>query len=339
MKKIITILITLTLLCSYNCKQHSNQVAKVDYKEAQVSQTQPLAKNESYFIYEKWNKINESEEIYQNPGCVIQLKSYLDEAKNIGGKKIYVNNKEIDFIISDAYVFTPFIFVDGAEKILLIQEEDESGIYGYRLYYLDKEKYIKKEYLEIAPEKPLDVDKFIKFKNHAKSITAIILTDKYYDTKLDKIKPSKETLTISKTYIQENYSKDSFNNKVNINSLSFSGIWKAECTTNDHVSNILFYKKDEGELSIYYKTKLIVKMMVEVSSDNKSLKYIGTNIIGEGVDVKKITTLTKGDVLAKIDIINKNKISVNWLDIIKEKIFIKNLFGKENSIILSKCSE
>ncbi|MCQ9639728.1 hypothetical protein MP478_10005 [Chryseobacterium sp. WG14] len=168
--------------------------------------------------------------------------------------------------------------------------------------------------------------------SYTKGKTEKIIEKKDDSSRIDKIikdsLSSKEVFTVNA----------SFNND-QLNNFSFSGIWKAECTTNDHVSNILFYKKDEGDLSIYYKTKLIAKMMVEVSSDNKSLKYIGTNIIGEGVDIKKITTLTKGDVLAKIDIINEYKISVNWLDFIKEKIFIKNLFGKENSIILSKCSE
>ncbi|GEN67213.1 hypothetical protein CRH01_17810 [Chryseobacterium rhizosphaerae] len=79
------------------------------------------------------------------------------------------------------------------------------------------------------------------------------------------------------------------------------GIWKTKCNTDDHVSNILFYNKNEGELNMFNNTKLVSKMMVEISPDYKLIKYIGTNIIGEGVDVKKITSLTKGDVIAVIE--------------------------------------
>lgn len=199
MKKFITIVFTFTLLYSYHCKQYSNSAAQKENKTTiNPVNDEILLNNDSYFTYEKWSGINESKEIYQKSGLTLQLKNFLDESKNIGGKKIFVNDNEIDFIVTDASLFTPFIFFDGDEKILLIQEEDESGIYGYLLYYFNKEKFVQKAYLEIAPENKVEINKFIKFKNQPKDIIAIILTNSYYDTKLNKIKSSTDHLTISK---------------------------------------------------------------------------------------------------------------------------------------------
>lgn len=339
MKKFITIVFTFTLLYSCHCKQYSNSAAQKENKTINAVKGKILLNNDSYFIYEKWSSINESKEIYQKSGLTLQLKNFLDESKNIGGKKIFVNDNEIDFIVTDASVFTPFIFFDGDEKILLIQEEDESGIYGYWLYYFNKEKFVKKAYLEIAPENTVEINKFIKFKNQPKDIIAIILTNKYYDTKLNKIKSSTDHLTISKIPVQKKETTFGNRTQKENNKISFLGIWKTKCNTNDHVSNILFYNKSEGELNMYNNTKLVSKMMVEISSDQKLLKYVGTNIIGEGVDVKKITTLNKGDVIAKIEAINENKISIHWLGFEKEKLFIKNPFSQESSTTLTKCDE
>lgn len=340
MKKFITIVFTFTLLYSYHCKQYLNSVAQKENKTINAVKDQILLNNDSYFTYEKWSGINESKEIYQKSGLTLQLKSFLDESKNIGGKKIFVNDNEIDSIVTDAYAFTPFIFLDGDEKILLIQEEDESGIYGYWLYYFNKEKFVKKTYLEIAPENKVEISKFIKFKNQSKDILAIILTSKYYDTKLNKIKSSSDHLTISKIPVQKK-DETTFGNKTKkeTNKISFLGIWKAKCNNNDHISNVLFYNRSEGELNMYNNTKLVSKMMVEISSDQKLLKYVGTNIIGEGVNVKQITTLNKGDVIAKIEAINENKISIHWLGFEEEKLFIKNPFSQESTTILTKCNE
>ncbi|WP_153398088.1 hypothetical protein [Chryseobacterium vaccae] len=178
-----------------------NDTNKKDKKINKVNSDQPESQNNAYFIYEKWNTINKAEGIYQKNRLTLQLKSYLDESKNIGGKKMYINNKEIDFIVSDAYVLTPFIFTDGYENILLIQEEDESGIYGYRLYYFDKEKLVKKIILDVAPvEDTVEINKFITFKNGKQNIVPIILTNQYYDTELYTMKPSSNyRFVISKT--------------------------------------------------------------------------------------------------------------------------------------------
>lgn len=199
------LLYTLSFLCLFSCKkenhdtvQSSSGFSKVksvsdsaeDKRSSAKPANQATIKNDSYFTYKKWNTVNKSNETYEIPGFVTHLKSYLDETKNIGGKKVYVNNKEIDFNVTDAYVFTPFIFIDGQEKILLIQEEDESGVYGYSLYYFNKDQFIKKEYLDIAPENTLEINKFVKIKNEAQNLKVIILTDKYYDARLEEMKPS-----------------------------------------------------------------------------------------------------------------------------------------------------
>lgn len=161
-----------------------------DRKSSTKPAAQPAIKKDSYFTYKKWNIVDKSNETYEIPGFVTHLKSYLDETKNIGGKKVYVNNKEIDFNVTDAYVFTPFIFIHGQEKVLLIQEEDESGVYGYSLYYFNKDQFIKKEYLDIAPENTLEINKFVKIKNEAQNLKVTILTDKYYDARLEEMRPS-----------------------------------------------------------------------------------------------------------------------------------------------------
>lgn len=167
-----------------NTSPEKNKVSKVDIHQSENQ-------NNSYFIYEKWNTADNAEGTYQKTGLTVQLKSYLNESENIGGKKLYINSRETDFIVSDAYVFTPFLFTDGPESILLLQEEDESGIYGYRLYYFDNEKLIKKTILNIAPvEDTMEINKFITFKNGKQNIIPVILTGQYYDTELYTMKLS-----------------------------------------------------------------------------------------------------------------------------------------------------
>lgn len=194
MQKKLSLLFILLILSCKETKPETILPSKSEEKKPinKFSISKDEKKKNSYFAYEKWNSVNKEDEVYQKPGFIVQLKNYLDEPNNIGGKKIYINNKEIDLIITDAYVLTPFLFAVGHEKILLIQEEDESGVYGYIFYYFNKENFIKKEYLDIAPENITEIDKFIKLKNEVTSVSINILTDKYYDTKLDEIIPSHE---------------------------------------------------------------------------------------------------------------------------------------------------
>lgn len=330
------------LLCFYTCKEHSknnseNENSKVQYNTGFLQEN----RKESYFTYEKWISINKENDIYKNDKHTIQFKNYLDESKNEGGRKLYVNNKEVDFIITDAYVLTPYLFIDGVEKILLIKEEDEGGIYGFILYYFSNEKLLKKEYLDISPEVETEIDKFFKFKNDANTIQPIIITDKYYDTKIDKIKSAKEyNFVINKTSVEKN-SKDinDKTNNLNNDSFSISGTWKAECKNNDKISDFLFYEKNQGYLSIYNKKKFLIKMMIEYSFDNQTIYYVGTNIIGDGIDAKNISMLKKGEIIGKIKIISENKISISWQGFNKEKLFMNNPFGSQKPTILLKCSE
>ncbi|HLM54162.1 MAG TPA: hypothetical protein VK325_11380, partial [Pseudoxanthomonas sp.] len=50
--------------------------------------------------------------IYYSP------KNYLDGSKSTGGKKFYINGKEIYFIVSDGWVFAPHLFVYRNQEII-----------------------------------------------------------------------------------------------------------------------------------------------------------------------------------------------------------------------------
>ncbi|MDR2236629.1 MAG: hypothetical protein LBE92_10935 [Chryseobacterium sp.] len=192
-------------LLLFACKETKPDATSSEIKKDSVEKSSDHSinkdKSDSYFIYTKWDHINKPKESYQSAEFTVRLQSDLDEARNIGGKKVYVNGKEIDFLVTDAYVFTPFILTNGSEKILLLQEEDESGTYGYRFYYFNKEKLVKKGILDIAPDDDtLATEQFITFKNKPQYIVPIIVADQYYDTSLDKIMPSAGySFTIDKT--------------------------------------------------------------------------------------------------------------------------------------------
>ncbi|PXY46040.1 hypothetical protein [Flavobacterium hydrophilum] len=192
MRKITRILIlSLFCVCNYACKKQQNNIKKdTDEKVNKENRDHhSLSRNDSdssFFTYKKWDLVNKKEGEYKSSNELIQLKKELDEKNNIGGIKFYLNNKEVDFIISDAYVFTPYLFVDKDKCIILIKEEDEGGIYGYFLYYFDGNKPVTKEYLDIAPINDVEINKFIQFKNSNNSIKISLLTEKYYNTDLEK---------------------------------------------------------------------------------------------------------------------------------------------------------
>lgn len=185
--------ILLLLFCS-SCN-HKENFTPYEADKIRLTEKQSIShinnKTGSFFTYEKWSSVDPNG-IYELSQFSIELKSYLDEKENAGGKKLYANNEEIDLIITDAYVLTPFLFINHTEKILLIQEEDEGGIHGYILYYFVNERYVRKEYLYISPENKIEIQDFIKFKNDQDSILVLILTEKYYDTKTDKIEFSNQ---------------------------------------------------------------------------------------------------------------------------------------------------
>lgn len=338
MRKIIIIQFILFIFCFYNCKENSIQNKTVENKI--IEDTIPNSnggKEDSFFTFKNWNSIDKSKAIYQSPEFLVKLNNYLDEEKNVGGKKVYINNKEIDFIITDAYVLTPFLFIAGNEKILLIQEEDEGGIYGYIVYYFENEKCIKRDYLNISPvEENLEIDKFIRFSNDSQVIKPLILTHKYYDTNTDEIKSSNQyTFIINKT-IEKNINNSVKHNDINVKQYSFYGLFKTDCNLKGNVSNISFNNEKEGYLYLYDNSKLVAKMMIELSDDKKSLQYIGVNIIGERFDTSKLASLKKRETIATFEIINNN-LQIFWIGFSQEKFLTKNPFGKENSSILKKC--
>lgn len=231
---------------------------------------------------------------------------------------------------------TPFLFVNDTEKILLIQEEDEGGIYGYILYYFVNDKYIKREYLNISPENQIEIQNFIKFKSEESSILVMILTNKYYDTKTDEIKFSNQyDYRINKT--NENPKTKSFQQN-NVDKHVFYGLWKANCNSKEKISYLLFNNEKEGYLYVYDHSKLVVKMMIELSNDKKYLQYVGVNIIGEGFNTNELANLKKNEPIAKFETINNN-LNIFWIGFSQQKILPKNPFGKENLVILKKCTQ
>lgn len=336
MKRIVTIQFILFLLSFYNCKGNSNQEKVDKSKLIEIpSVTHGINKTDSFFTYQKWSSV-ENDGVYQFSDFSIQLKKYLNEKENVGGSKVYVNNKEIDKLVTDAYVLTPFLFVNDTEKILLIQEEDEGGIYGYILYYFVNDKYIKREYLNISPENQIEIQNFIKFKSEESSILVMILTNKYYDTKTDEIKFSNQyDYRINKT--NENPKTESFQQN-NVDKHAFYGLWKANCNSKEKISYLLFNNEKEGYLYVYDHSKLVVKMMIELSNDKKYLQYVGVNIIGEGFNTNELANLKKNEPIAKFETINNN-LNIFWIGFSQQKILPKNPFGKENLVILKKCTQ
>lgn len=161
MEKNITFSLIILFVFSVSCKQNANN-------ESPGNQNTQIGKKvNSKFIYKKWISNTDSEEIYRSDGQIVQLKSFVDQEKNIGGKKVIVNNQEIDFVQSDSYVFKPFLFVFEDKELILVQEEDESGINGYLIYFFQDNVFLKKEYLSITPVK--DFFSIYRYKRKNKS--------------------------------------------------------------------------------------------------------------------------------------------------------------------------
>lgn len=130
--------------------------------------------------------------MYKSFGTTIQLRNSLAKTNQIGGKKIFHNNNEIDYITTDAYVITPYLFVENENKILLLEEKDEGGIYGYIMYLFDENNLILKQSLNIAPVNDIELSQFIQFENVRDSIKINLLQDKFLNTKLDTVENSSE---------------------------------------------------------------------------------------------------------------------------------------------------
>lgn len=343
MKNIITILCILILFCNYSCKEKSTNYHEENSHNPTQNNIDKSHEN-TYYQYKKWDSVIKSDDIYKFNDAVVQFKNHLDETKNVGGKKFYFNNEAIDFIISDAYVFTPYLFVNGTQKIILVQEEDEGGIYGYIVYYFNNNEVINKEYLDVSPNTDVTIDHFISFKDEKTNVEAVILTDKYYNTKLDKIEDSgKYSFILKKSKTQKSENLDSVKPRLeaNFKNDNLLGLWKTDCLNDDKMSNILFYDKKEATMEIYDRKKLVAKLLLEFDPASQLLKYLGTNIIGEGITAENIIGLSKGQTIAKIYSSEDEKISIEWLGLFNEKtnqkIFVQNPFDKQKISILKKC--
>lgn len=129
-----------------------------------------------------------------------------------------------------------------------------------------------------------------------------------------------------------------------ISSFDVSGLWKASCV-DAKISYLLLNnkKRSDGIMEIYdQKGDFIAKMKVEYNADDQTLKYIGTNIIGHSIDSQNIASLSTGDDIAHIKLIEENKLTITWLGLhnksINKKMFSDNPFGKGKTAIIEKCS-
>lgn len=133
----------------------------------------------------------------------------------------------------------------------------------------------------------------------------------------------------------------------NTNKTDLFGTFKSKCANKNESFLLLldsrYNKVREGTIEIYKQNKnLLAKMTVEYLVENQTIIYIGTSIIGDGIDIKTLTTFSKGNIIAKIDNIDENKISINWFGLYNEKtkkrMFEDNPFGKGRNAVLIKCN-
>jgi len=83
--------------------------------------------------------------------------------------------------------------------------------------------------------------------------------------------------------------------------------------------------------------------MIDLDRENKSLKYVATNIIDENIGHKNIEGLSKGEVIGELQIVENNKITISWNGLYnnktKQKMFVQNPFSEKKSCTIKKCRE
>ncbi len=128
-------------------------------------------KHSNVHIYKKFN---------------IELKHFLDESKNIAGEILKVNNSVVDSIISDSYVKVPYLYncFDNF-SILFVEESDEGGVWGQKVYLLKENENKILGDINISPIEDYKEfhDDFISIINDNNKIEIKINDSLYFDTR------------------------------------------------------------------------------------------------------------------------------------------------------------
>lgn len=149
--------------------------------------------NCSKFSFRKWEKISKNKTIYSYKETKLELRHFLNEKENVGGKIVFLNNIEIDRLTSDSYVQIPYLYsCENNNFILFIEEADEGGIWGYVVYFIKGRKIFKSGYLNISSvEDVLPFNqKFLECVNSSDKIILKIVPPKYFDTSSYEVKKS-----------------------------------------------------------------------------------------------------------------------------------------------------
>jgi hypothetical protein len=191
MKRSIKILAAIILLINQSCKGQSDNFKHKSIQRENIENVENNIQEVSLFKYTKWEFVDNIKAIYKADNQTIQLKNFISKSKNTAGKKLYVNNIEIDSITTDAYKLKPYLFINNDEKILLLEESAEDGIWGYILYVFRNNKLIKRDFLNIAPvDEVVEVNDFILLSKENNEVVVKLKTESYYNSEIEKVDKS-----------------------------------------------------------------------------------------------------------------------------------------------------
>ncbi len=211
MKRSIKILAAFILLINQSCKGQSDDFKLKSIQGENIENVENNIQEVSLFKYTKWGFVDNIKEIYKTDNQTIQLKRFVDKSKNTAGKKLYVNNIEIDSITTDAYKLKPYLFINNDEKILLLEESAEDGIWGYILYLFRNNKLIKRDFLNIAPvDEVVKINDFILLSKENNKVVVKLKTESYYNSEIEKVDKSNGYLHVINPEIKIEKEKDSY---------------------------------------------------------------------------------------------------------------------------------
>lgn len=149
--------------------------------------------NCSKFSFCKWEKVLPNKNTYYYKEINIELRHFLNEKENVGGKIVFFNSIEIDRITSDSYVQKPYLYSYKNDVfILFVEEADEGGIWGYIVYFIKNKKVFKSGYLNVSSvEDALPFNqKFMECVDSNDKINFKIVPTEYFDTSNYEVKKS-----------------------------------------------------------------------------------------------------------------------------------------------------
>ncbi len=242
-------------------------------------------------------------------------------------------------------MFIPYLFKNIDQSIILVSEADEGGIYGYILYYFRKGKLLNKDYLHIAPIDDISINQFIEFEEIEDTIKVNVLTDQYYDTRLDKTKNS-NNYNVRITYKSSKISTDGYSD---YEPSYLKGTWAVNCP--GELTELSIHNA-EGFLSLYSPNAIYINLSVEKSSNPNEyiLKFASVSSQKDYYDdMLKITEqdISKDKPLGKVRIKENGTAELHWTGFYNEKkqklefvgddfLLIKEGGGK-NPVQLEKC--